>query len=205
MRTRSKVWRWIRPLVIVTLVSFLGFAALWNSTSNEAQDQKLSAIELALDTANQRLESAGLPTIPTQSAGPAGDRGLPGADGRDGRDPTSSEIASAVELYCTIRNDCAGPAGQPSTVPGPAGPPGPVGPTGATGADGQDSTVPGPAGADSIVPGPAGPTGPAGVSFAGLVCEENGDWTVLFSDGTTSTTAGPCRVDVIPLPEGSTP
>ena len=51
-----------------------------------------------------------------------------------------------------------GPAGEDSTVPGPAGATGPAGEDGedgATGPAGEDSTVPGPA-------GPAGPTGPAG-------------------------------------------
>jgi len=108
-----------------------------------------------------------------------------------------------------------GPAGVDSVVPGPIGLtglasliPGPIGETGPQGdaslipgPAGADSTVPGPAGADSTVPGPAGPAGADGRGITSVACVDSttsSDWVVTFTDGATSTAAGPCRT--IPTP-----
>ena len=126
---------------------------------------------------------------PTNSAvGPKGDKGDPGRDGRDGKD---------------------------STVPGPAGPPGKdgndgldsliSGPPGATGAAGRDSTVPGPAGP----PGADGTDGAPGVDGRGIssvTCEGSGEasyWVVTYTDGTSQTSTGPCRLTTLTLPTGA--
>lgn len=124
-----------------------------------------------------------------------------------------------------------GPAGEPGSVgaPGPRGPqgetgpagdigtPGATGPAGASGGrgpagqDGSDGT-PGAAGAQGE-PGPAGPQGPAGPAgasgspgpagrgVASLDCQDDGTWLVTYTDQTTSTTPGPCRITLIPTPE----
>ena len=125
------------------------------------------------------------------AAGPKGDKGDPGRDGRDGKD---------------------------STVPGPAGPPG------QDGDDGLDSMIAGPpgstgaAGKDSIVPGPAGPPGADGADgtdgapgadgrgISSVICEGAGDasyWVVTYSDGTSQTSTGPCRLTALTLPTGA--
>ena len=59
-----------------------------------------------------------------------------GAKGEPGRPPTDPEVRDAISFYCASRNECRGPAGADSTVPGPAGAPGQAGATGATGATG---------------------------------------------------------------------
>lgn len=142
---------------------------------------------------------------------------LPGPVGAAGRDPYPSEIAAAVASYCADFS-CNGPSGGQ----------GPPGPAGADGTDGEPSTVPGPAGADgapgadSAVPGPQGPagdTGPQGPqgppgadgapgadgrSVTGVDCLEDGTWRVTYSDGSTSSTPGPCRVFPVPDPDPPT-
>ena len=122
------------------------------------------------------------------AAGPKGDKGDPGRDGRDGKD---------------------------STVPGPAGP------HGQDGNDGLDSLIAGPpgptgtAGKDSTVPGPAGPPGADGTDGApgadgrgisSVTCEGTGDasyWVVTYTDGTSQTSTGPCRLATLTLPTGA--
>lgn len=111
---------------------------------------------------------------PQGEPGPAGPVGRPGEPGPAGVDGESGG---------------RGPAGEPGP-PGPAGPPGPPGPAGA------DSSVPGPAGPAGPV-GPAGPAGGDGKDGRGITsveCTDLGAWSITYSDGTTSTTPGPCRV-----------
>lgn len=98
--------------------------------------------------------------------------------------------------------------------------PGPRGLRGLPGGDGDASTVPGPQGApgaDSTVPGPAGPAGKDGKDgsdgragadgapgrgiASGPICNEDGTWTTTYTDGTSDTQPGPCRVTLIPAPE----
>lgn len=92
--------------------------------------------------------------------------GAAGKDGRDGKDAppvTDSQIDSRLSAFCATRNDCVGPAGPPSTVPGPAGPQGPPGAAGA--------------------PGPTGPQGPPGASPTTFLCQPPA------ADGTQTCTA----------------
>ena len=122
------------------------------------------------------------------SAGPPGRDGKAGRDGRDGKD---------------------------STVPGPAGPPGKdgsdgldsmiAGPPGSTGAAGKDSTVPGPAGPPGA-DGADGAPGADGRGISSVTCEGTGDasyWVVTYSDGTSQTSTGPCRLLPLTLPTGA--
>lgn len=95
-------------------------------------------------------------------------------DGQDGRTPTAQEVTAAIEALCG--GSCVGPQG-------PAGPPGPAGPAGPAGSDGQD--------------------GDDGRSIASVTCGDSDDWTIHYSDGTSETVAGPCRIDQ-PEPEPST-
>lgn len=108
--------------------------------------------------------------------GPAGTPGQPGADGTSGNDGATGNPGQQ------------GAQGDP----GPSGAPGPVGALGPAG----------PAGAD----GPAGPTGPPGADGRGvleLTCLDDGAWLITYTDTTTSTTPGPCRVPDPITPEES--
>lgn len=118
--------------------------------------------------------------------GAPGPRGTPGLDGKDGE---------------------PGPAGSP----GPTGAAGRDGVNGAT-VNGKDGET-GPAGpAGPVGPtGPAGPIGPAGASGApgrGMIggnCVGTGEssyWLLEYSDGTSQTVPGPCRINLAsPNPE----
>lgn len=98
--------------------------------------------------------------------------------------------------------------------------PGPRGLRGLPGGEGAASTVPGPQGApgaDSMVPGPPGTPGKDGKDgndgrpgadgapgrgiASGPTCNEDGSWTTTYTDGTSDTQPGPCRVSLIPAPE----
>lgn len=89
-----------------------------------------------------------------------------------------SLVRFAVESAC----------GGPSCV-------GPVGPPGANGLPGEagKSGAPGSNGADGA-PGPAGANGADGRGVSNVSCEPDGTWLIAYTDGTTSTTAGPCRL-----------
>lgn len=105
-----------------------------------------------------------------------------------------------------------GPQGEPGEAGAP-GAPGEVGAKGASGANGKDGLAgsqgvagpAGPPGADSTVPGPAGPAGPAGATGAegrgvmSMMCGEDGSWIITYTDNTTQTTNGPCRVFADPV------
>lgn len=108
--------------------------------------------------------------------GKDGQDGIDGQNGAPGRGPTPEEIAGAVAAYCSIGNNCAGPAagtGQPGRPPTMEEVASAVaaycasnsncrGPQGEPGADSTVPGPPGPPGADSTVPGPPGPPGEQG-------------------------------------------
>lgn len=153
--------------------------------------------------------------------GPIGPVGPAGRDGEDGAPGDDGEQGPA------------GPPGLPGlparSLIGPAGDPGAEGPAGAPGSPGADGTpgIPGtegPPGAPGETgpqgaTGPAGPSGPAGDTGAtgepgapgsdgrGVVvleCQADASWLITYTDGTTSTTPGPCRVQdpiIEPPPE----
>jgi len=123
-----------------------------------------------------------------------------------------------------------GPAGTPGRdgrngLPGPAGAQGPAGPVGPAGADGAPglaglSGISGANGAQGPVgpPGPTGPVGPTGAAgkdglngrdgadgrgISSVTCEGAGDesyWVVTYTDGTSQTSTGPCRLSTLTLP-----
>ncbi len=136
----------------------------------------------------------------TGQPGPSGDAGPRGPQGDPGRPPTAAEIFTAVDVYCAAHNACQGAPGlpgrdglngAPSTVPGPQGP------------AGTASTVPGPQGPQGE-PGTAGAPGTPGANGRGvntIECQADGSWLITYTDGSTSTTSGPCRIpDPTPTP-----
>lgn len=116
------------------------------------------------------------------------------ADGKDGTSPSATQVSAAITTLCGgsckgekgdtgAASEIPGPAGADSQVPGPMGPIGPIGPGGAQGDRGED-----------------GDDGTDGRSITAIACDESGDWQITFSDDTTSTITGPCRV-VTPEPD----
>lgn len=131
---------------------------------------------------------------------------------KDGVTPTAAQlqplVTATVAAYCTS-DRCVGKAG----------PTGPAGGVGRQGADGKDA----PAVTDEQLyeqaqkallaycsldskpcQGPTGPQGPAGkdaVSIDDTDCVGDGSesyWRIHYSDGTTGTSTGPCRVEIVP-------
>lgn len=121
--------------------------------------------------------------------------------------PAPSEIeplpGPAGKTGATGATGPSGPVG--ATGPqGEKGEPGPIGPAGADGTDGAPGDPgpqgppgdPGPAGAT----GPAGPQGPAGADGRGITsvtCQDDGSWLITYTDSTTSTAQGPCKVGLL--------
>ena len=160
---------------------------LFDRTDRQSQtitglEAELSAQEATSTLLADQIESLGQEPVVTPTPPPTSNT----SDG-----PSFSFIQRLIELGISARcadGACVGPVGPPgpaSTVAGPAG------------QDGRN-------GADSTVPGPEGPQGPPGLDGApgrgvtSLSCEADGTWLISYSDGTTSTTAGPCRVASVP-------
>jgi hypothetical protein len=123
---------------------------------------------------------------PQGPAGPQGPQGPPGAPGRTG--PIGITGQSPQCLLEPSR--CVGAAG-------PKGDPGPQGSQGEPGAPGETGPQ-GPAGPQGD-PGATGPTGAAGRGIADTDCQEDGTWLITYTDGTSSTSRGPCRIVVPPV------
>jgi len=145
--------------------------------------------------------------------GPQGEAGPIGTPGRDGRPGLAGPPGEDGD------DGVPGAAGTPGRTV--VGPPGADGLDGGSGLDGSPGS-PGAPGADGApgaagepgVPGPPGPGGPAGevgpIGPAGapgsdgrgvtvLECQADGTWLITYTDDTTSTTPGPCRVpDILP-------
>lgn len=220
-RDREFPPRWTIALGIL-IIAILGALIAWNqySTTKRADDAASSANALADQVATACEEGAvevGGRDICKKAdqvkknvdqgeegpEGPRGPRGLPG--------PRSTVPGPAGQ---------PGEDGEDSDIPGPAGIPGEPG---EQGVPGEDSEVPGPVGApgeDSTVPGPKGSKGEKGDTVTGppgpkgdkgetgspgtdgkpgrgisdVSCTADGDWQFDFTDGTTITVDGPCRV-----------
>jgi len=150
-------------------------------------------------------EPAGAPLAGPQGvqgiAGPRGEQGFPGPMGPQG---PRGEVGPVGPQGIAGLLGLAGPAGNEGP-PGPVGPVGPQGPMGLQGEAGAQGPA-GPSGVDSTVPGPAGPPGPQGEPGRGIssaTCGTDGNWTITYTDGTTSD-GGKCRETITP-PIGGTP
>lgn len=201
-RDREFPPRWTIAIGLLLLVFFAAWST-WAqySTRQEAEDASQNANALADQVAEAcangevkvngrnictKADQVKKDVKPAEAgpAGPPGPRGVPGP-----------------------RSTVPGPAGEPgrdgedSDIPGPAGQPG------EQGAPGEDSNVPGPAGEpgapgkDSTVPGPKGEKGDTGDpgkngrGVASVTCTADGDWLFTFTDDTSITVDGPCRVE----------
>lgn len=100
-----------------------------------------------------------------------------GPSGPAGQGATDAQVSRQIEIYCEAHNDCLGPAGANGI--GTNGQNGSDGATGAQGAQGD----PGMPGAD-------------GRGIASTVCDNDGEWQVTYTDGSTQD-AGSCRMSLI--------
>jgi hypothetical protein len=113
-----------------------------------------------------------------------------GCKGKDGKNATQEDVTAAVSMYCDSRGDCAGPRGQNGSPPTDAQIQSAV----STYCSNHDSCQ-GPAGPKGdTVTGPAGPSGAPGAPGKGISsveCSGLGvdSFTVHYTDGTTQQVA----------------
>lgn len=137
--------------------------------------------------------------------GDQGPRGLQGAQGIQGpqgppgiQGPRGPIGITGQSPQCLVEpSRCVGAAG-PKGDTGLQGTQGPQGDTGATGETGPQGPV-GPQGN----PGATGATGSAGRGITDMDCQDDGTWLISYSDGTTDTARGPCRIVVPPAEPGN--
>lgn len=120
--------------------------------------------------------------------GPTGPQGPPGAPGRAGPIGVTGQSPQCLlePTRCVGPQGAAGERGEP-------GPQGSQGDPGATGETGPQGTA-GPQGD----PGTTGATGAAGRGIKDTDCQDDGTWLITYTDGTTDTARGPCRIVVGP-------
>jgi len=188
---------WVNVLLIVVVLVLLAWIAWDNVKSSTRADVATSNAQTLAEQIQQaclagdvivgsrnvcaRADAvADQPNVPVQGAqGPAG------VDGKNGRD--------GLPGFPGVN----GPTG----VVGPAGEPGGNGQNGAAGTDGSV----GPNGVDGAAgaPGPAGVNGTDGRGITSIECVDSAptvpptstsDWVITYTDATTSTTPGPCRL-----------
>jgi hypothetical protein len=138
---------------------------------------------------------------PAGAQGPIGPQGIQGPPGIQG--PRGPIGITGQSPACFLEpSKCVGPKGAAGSD-GEDGTQGPQGDTGATGATG-DQGVPGVDGVDGKdgVDGAAGVDGKDGRGVKSVTCKDDGTWLITYTDDTTSTTDGPCRV-VPPIGTGN--
>lgn len=207
-------------LFMVVIAAMLLWVLNQLATGDSERDQQhaeIVALQAGLDEANARLEARGAQPVPVPSIkaeadppvpqiilgepGPQGERGPAGVRGPQGRTGPPGETGPRGPIGPAGADGARGGAGAPGSE-GPMGPEGPKGDAGPMG-------PPGPTGADSVIPGPQGPRGAEGASgtngkdgrdgrgIRAVDCGPDGDWLFTFTDDTTTTVAGPCRINVL--------
>lgn len=110
--------------------------------------------------------------VDDKCAGKPGVEGKPGRDGRDGENGKDAPAVTDEQLLAAAKQTLATYCAQDSQpCKGPQGEPG------------QSVT---------------GPTGPAGRGIADTDCQDDGTWLIYYTDGTTDTARGPCRIVIPP-------
>lgn len=186
------------------------------SRETKANSEQAQANASALNKANGKLRAKGVPTVAASSVpGSTGAQGIPGPPGPPGPPGENGKNGAA---------GASGPAGAPGSDgakgdPGVAGITGSQGPSGVDGAAGENG-IPGEDGeqgpkGDSGEQGPKGDTGPAGEKgdagtdgapgkdgtdgkngrgIDSISCGDDDNWLITYSDDTSETVEGPCRV-----------
>ena len=130
---------------------------------------------------------------------------------KDGSTPTAAQlqpiVTATLAAYC-VDDKCVGAKGDEGN-PGPKGDPGERGEQGPKVTDeelltaartalvaycGQESK---PCAGSVGATGKDGPQGTPGRGITSTTCQEDGDWLIVYSDGSTDTTEGPCRVVLV--------
>jgi hypothetical protein len=110
--------------------------------------------------------------VDDKCVGKPGVEGKPGRDGRDGENGKDAPAVTDEQLLAAAKQALAAYCAQDSQpCKGPQGEPG------------QSVT---------------GPTGPAGRGIADTDCQDDGTWLIYYTDGTTDTARGPCRIVIPP-------
>lgn len=177
-------------LVVAAMVLSLGMQAVANARAERqvagvARDAAAQRDALADDVDELRSQVQGLGQTPVA---PPAETTLEEVVEEDGAE------ALAPAPTATVRVPVPGPTG-PAGAPGPAGADGLPG-TADDGVDGRDGADGGP-GTDGADGAPGAP-GAEGRGVAGVECVGEGAesrWVVTYTDGTTSSSGGPCRVD----------
>lgn len=179
-------WSWFNriffALFAFALIGVIVFLA-WRSAG--ASEERLALIS-ALQQSQEQLRDEGIePEAPDAEKIVAGSPGATGARGPEGPRGPQGLMGLPGQI---------GPQGEPGED-GAAGAPGSAG---ASGADGQSVTGPaGPQGPQGVT-GPQGERGSDGRGVTSVDCQEDGSWLITYTDTTTSTTPGPCRIVIIP-------
>lgn len=201
MRKRPNWLYTIGVAVVVAVLVWVQFSI--KSLGNELEQSRSDNAALA----NQVRSLGGHPVAegkpgdqgPPGPQGERGEQGPPGIQGPPGMQGPRGPIGVAGQSpRCLLEpSKCVGPKGAAGTdgsdgKDGSQGPAGPKGDTGATGPEGPQGPA-GPQG-DPGAAGPAGPQGDPGRGIKSVVCQDNGAWLITYTDDTTSTPEGTCRV-----------
>lgn len=138
------------------------------------------------------------PQGPPGSQGSPGPQGPPGAPGKQGPIGVTGQSPRCLlePSRCVGPKGASGADGKDGSV-GKIGPQGPAGKDGTDGVDGKDG-APGKDGTNGV----NGADGKDGRGVKSVTCQADGTWLITYTDDTTSTTDGPCRV-VPPIGTGN--
>lgn len=184
----------------LALALFVGSAAFfWNQLEQTRQDNAALANQVrslgGQPVAEGKPGDKG-PPGPQGSQGiqgPTGPQGPPGAPGKPGPIGITGQSPQCLlePTRCVGPKGSSGSDGKDGTAgkTGPQGPPGVDGKDGTNGVNGQDG-APGKDGTNGV----NGADGKDGRGIQSITCESDGSWLITYTDSTTSTTDGPCRV-----------
>ncbi len=188
---------------------FLGLAALivslvWTQATVRSLGHELEQTRADNAALAAQVRSLGGKPVAEPKPGARGDQGPPGPQGPQGppgiQGPPGPIGITGQSPRCLLEpTRCVGPKG----AVGSQGTQGSQGDTGATGAKG-DQGVPGVDGKDGADGAPGadgkdGVDGKDGRGIASVACQQDGTWLFTYTDSTTQTVDGPCRVPVPPV------
>lgn len=202
-RAVTHVW-WLYALGFLALVASL----VWTQTSLRSLGNELEQTRADNAALAAQVRSLGGQPVAEPKPGARGDQGpqgIPGPQGPPGiQGPRGPIGVTGQTPACLLEpSKCVGPKGATGTngKPGEDGTQGPKGDTGATGPKG-DQGIPGVAGKDGVdgqpgAPGKDGVDGKDGRGITSVTCQADGSWLITYTDSSTSTTDGPCRVTAL--------
>jgi hypothetical protein len=187
----------------LALALFVGAAAFfWSQLEQTKQDNAALANQVRSLGGQPVAEGKPGDKGPPGPQGPQGVPGLTGPQGPPGAPGKPGPIGiTGQSPRCLLEpTRCVGPkgsSGSPGTdgkdgtagKTGPQGPPGVDGKDGTNGVNGQDG-APGKDGSNGL----PGADGKDGRGVQSITCQSDGSWLITYTDSTTSTTDGPCRV-----------